>query len=130
MHRQLLPALLALALAACHLSPTASETLVGIPGLMPVVQQYYERRATEENGRCRTPQLDGVLNATIVESAGQRTVIQMRYLYRDQTAELRGACIGFGNRSFTIEQGADGLRVVEMSGDQHPRGLRLRLADP
>lgn len=121
-------AVLALALAACSLSPTASENLAGIPGLMPVVQQYYERRATEENGRCRTPLLDGVLSATIVES-GQRTVIQMRYLYRDHTADLRGACIGFGNRSFTIEQGADGPRVVEMSGEQHPRGLRLRLAD-
>jgi hypothetical protein len=119
---------LTLALAACSLSPTASETLAGMPGLMPVVQQYYERRATEENGRCRTPQLDGVLNATITESDGQRTVIQMRYLYRDQTAELRGACIGFGNRSFTIEQGPDGPSVVDMTGGQHPRGLRLRLA--
>jgi hypothetical protein len=127
MHRFLPLSLLALALAACHLSPTASETLAGMPGLTPVVQHYYETRATEENGRCRTPQLDGILNATITES-GQRTVIQMRYLYRDQTAELRGACIGFGNRSFTIEQGSDGPRVVEMSGERHPRGLRLRLA--
>lgn len=128
MHRFSLPALLALVLAACHLSPTASETLAGMPGLMPVVQHYYEARATEENGRCRTPLLDGVLNATIVESEGQRTVIRMRYLYRDLTAELRGACIGFGNRSFTIEQGPDGPRVADMSGEQHPRGLRIRLA--
>jgi hypothetical protein len=129
MRRSPLQAMLMLALAACQLSPTASENLAGVPGLMPVVQQYYERRATEENGRCRTPQLDGVLSATVVQSDGPRTVIQMRYLYRDTTADLRGACIGFGKRSFTIEQGPDGPQVVEMSGDQHPRGLRLRVAD-
>lgn len=124
------PVLAALALAACSLSPQASQDLAGVPGLTPVVQQYYERRATEENGRCRTPLLDGVLNATVVESSAQRSVVQMRYLYRDQTADLRGACIGFGNRTFTIDQSGGTLQVIDMTGPQHPRGLRLRLADP
>jgi hypothetical protein len=99
-----------------------------VPGLRPVVQQYYEARATEENGRCRAPLLDGVLSATVLEQDAQRLVVRVRYLYRDHKAELRGACIGFGNRTFTIDKGPEGLRVADMSGDQHPRGLRLRLA--
>jgi hypothetical protein len=122
-------ALLALALAGCHgLSSGAGQSLAGVPGLRPVVQQYYEARATEENGRCRAPLLDGVLSATVLEQDAQRLVVRVRYLYRDHKAELRGACIGFGNRTFTIDKGPEGLRVADMSGDQHPRGLRLRLA--
>jgi hypothetical protein len=92
------------------------------------VRQYYERRATEENGRCRTPLLDGVTSSTVLESTPQRLVIQIRYLYRDLTAELRGACRGFGNRTFTIDKEATSFVVVDMTGPQHPRGLRLRLA--
>ena len=106
----------------------AGQSLAGVPDLRPIVQRYYEARATEENGRCRSPLLDGVLNATVLEDDAQRLVVRVRYLYRDHTAELRGACIGFGNRTFTIEKGPDGPMVVDMSGEQHPRGLRLRLA--
>jgi hypothetical protein len=127
--RGIVPALLALTLAACNgRSPAAPESLAGVPDLRPVVQRYYEARATEENGRCRAPLLDGVLSARVTQQDAQRLVVQVRYLYRDQTAELRGACIGFGNRTFTIEQGQGGLMVVDMTGAQHPRGLRLRLA--
>jgi hypothetical protein len=127
--RGIVPALLALTLAACNgLSPSAPESLAGVPDLRPVVQRYYEARATEENGRCRAPLLDGVLSASVTQQDAQRLVVQVRYLYRDHTAELRGACIGFGNRTFTIERGPDGLMVVDMTGAQHPRGLRLRLA--
>jgi hypothetical protein len=121
--------LLALALAACSsLSPGAGQSLAGVPDLRPVVQRYYEARATEENGRCRAPLLDGVLSATVLQDGPQRLVVRVRYLYRDHTAELRGACIGFGNRTFTIDKGPEELTVVDMSGAQHPRGLRLRLA--
>jgi hypothetical protein len=103
-------------------------SLAGEPGLLPPVRQYYEKRATEENGRCRAPLLDGVVTSTVVESTPQRMVIRIRYLYRDLTAELRGACRGFGNRTFTIEKEAAGFVVVDMTGAQRPRGLRLRLA--
>jgi len=122
--------LVALWLAACAdgLAPGSGGSLAGQPGLLPVVQQYYERRATEENGRCRAPHLDGVMSSTFVESTPERMVIQIRYLYRDLTADLRGACRGFGNRTFTIDKEATGFVVVEMTGAQHPRGLRLRLA--
>jgi hypothetical protein len=120
--------LLALALAACNGVSGPGQDIAGVQGLRPVVQRYYEARATEENGRCRSPLLDGVLSATVLEDDPQRLVVRVRYLYRDHAAELRGACIGFGNRTFTIDKGPDGLTVVDMSGDQHPRGLRLRLA--
>jgi hypothetical protein len=130
--RGLLPilVLMALALAACveGLAPAPGSSLAGQPGLLPVVQQYYERRATEENGRCRAPLLDGVLSSTVLENTPERLVIQVRYLYRDLTAELRGGCRGFGNRTFTIDKEADGFVVTDMTGAQHPRGLRVRLA--
>jgi hypothetical protein len=120
--------LLALALAACGGGRSPGQSLAGVPELRPVVQRYYEARATEENGRCKSPLLDGVLSAAVLQEDGARQVVRVRYLYRDHAAELRGACIGFGNRTFTIEQGPEGPRVVEMSGEQHPPGLRLRLA--
>lgn len=121
---------LALTLAACNgVGPVPGQDLAGVPGLRPVVQRYYEARATEEGGRCRSPLLEGVLSATVLQDEGQRTVVRVRYLYRDHSAELRGACIGFGNRTFTIEQRPEGPTVVDMSGEQHPAGLRLRLAD-
>jgi predicted small secreted protein len=123
-----LMALLALALAACNGLSGAGQNLAGVQGLRPVVQRYYEARATEENGRCRAPLLDGVLSATVLQDDPQRMVVRLRYLYRDHTAELRGACIGFGNRTFTIDKRPEGPVVVDMSGEQHPRGLRLRLA--
>jgi len=126
--RATLSVLLALALAACSGVSGPGQDLAGVPDLRPVVQRYYEARATEENGRCRSPLLDGVVSATVLEDESQRLVVQVRYLYRDHAAELRGACIGFGNRTFTIDKGPDGLTVVDMSGEQHPRGLRLRLA--
>jgi hypothetical protein len=121
-------ALLALTLAACSGPSGTGQDLAGVQGLRPVLQHYYEARATEENGRCRSPLLDGVLNATVLQDDPQRLVVRLRYLYRDHSAELRGACIGFSNRTFTIDKGPDGPMVVEMSGAQHPRGLRLRLA--
>ena len=119
---------LALALVACNNLSGAGQDLAGVQGLRPVVQRYYEARATEENGRCRSPLLDGVLSAAVLQDDSQRLVVRLRYLYRDHAAELRGACIGFGNRTFTIDKGPEGPTVVDMSGEQHPRGLRLRLA--
>ena len=123
--RLILPVLM---LAGCSSLGPGHQDLAGVPDLRPVLQQYYEARATEEGGRCRSPLLDGVLSAAVLQDDGERMVVQVRYLYRDHAAELRGACIGFGNRTFTLEEGAEGLTVVEMSGEQHPPGLRLRLA--
>ena len=122
--RLILPVLL---LAGCSSLGPGQQDLAGVPGLRPVVQHYYEARATEEGGRCKAPLLDGVLRTTVLQDDAQRLVVRVRYLYRDHTAELRGACIGFGTRTFTIDNGEE-PRVVAMSGEQHPPGLRLRLA--
>jgi len=64
----------------------------------------------------------------VVQSDGQRLVVQVRYLYRDLTTDLGGACRGFGNRTFTVAREPDGMKVISMTGAQHPAGLRLRLA--
>ena len=123
-----LSGLLAVMLGGC-MDPKRDPTqsLAGVPRIYPVVQQYYEARATEENGRCRAPLLEGVLTARVVEEDDAKTVIQMRYLYRDLTADLRGGCRGFGNRTVTVSKGPE-VQVIEMTGPQHPSGLRLRLA--
>ena len=121
-------AAIAVALGGCSGMSPADQSLAGVPGLHPVVQRYYEARATEENGRCRSPLMEGVLSAEATRESPDRLVVGVRYLYRDHTAELRGACRGFAQRTFTIEDGAEGPMVVAMSGGQHPRGLRLRLA--
>jgi hypothetical protein len=58
--RAIVPALLTLTLAACNgLSPGSPQSLAGVPDLRPVMQRYYEARATEENGRCRAPSWTG-----------------------------------------------------------------------
>lgn len=118
-------------LAACADGPLSSPGtgLAGEPGLRPVVQRYYDARATEENGRCRSPLMDGILTSRILETPPQGLVVQVRYLYRDLSADLRGACRGFGNRTFTVARDPGGFTVVDMTGGQHPTGLRLRLAD-
>ena len=52
--------ILRLILLALSRSPPAAalsgpgQDLAGVPDLRPVVQRYYEARATEENGRCRS----------------------------------------------------------------------------
>jgi hypothetical protein len=46
--------------------------------------------------------MDGLLSASVTQEDSQRLVVQVRYLYRDQTAELRGACVGSGTRTFTV----------------------------
>jgi hypothetical protein len=124
----LLATMIILVLAAC--SSDSFRSLAGVPGLYPVVQRYYDSRATEENGRCRAPLLDGVMSSKVVQSDGQRLVVQVRYLYRDLTTDVGGgACRGFGNRTFTIAREPDGMKVISMTGAQHPPGLRLRLAN-
>lgn len=131
MRKLLLALALMPSLAACAGGPLSGPgtSLAGEPGLRPVVQQYYDARATEENGRCRAPLMEGVLTSRILESSPQQLVVRVRYLYRDLTADLRGACRNFGTRTFTVARDPDGFAVVDMTGGQHPSGLRLRLAD-
>lgn len=123
-------ALLSTVLLAGCASPLDGVAL-GAPGALErVILRHYERYATEEYGRCSRAYIDGITAAQVVEQAGDRVALDVRYFYRDR---LRGGserdgsdCLGFGERRFVVDRGDAGLEVVEMSGPQ--RGRRAGLA--
>lgn len=116
-----------LALAACTGGP--SHELAGEPGLFLDVKKYYERHAMEVGGRCRTPELGGVIGTRVIERTGERLVIEARYTYDDPNAELKGECRGIGQRTFTVVRRGGGHEVVAMTGPQHPKGIRIDRID-
>ena len=118
--------LLGAALVACTGGP--SGQLAGEPGLFTEVKRYYDRYGMEVAGRCRTPQLGGVLRSTVLERAADRLVIRVGYTYDDPNARL-DECRGLGERVFTVARRDGGLEVVEMTGTQHPKGIRIDRID-
>lgn len=107
-----------------------SWELAGQPGLLLKVQQYYESRGLEEGGRCAAPIMQGVARSQVLSDDPDQMVVALSYYYRDwlrddDCDELRPGrcrvnptCRGFAERTFTIDKGADGLKVVGMSGPQ------------
>lgn len=108
-----------------------SWELAGQPGLMLKVQNYYERRGLEEGGRCPAPIMMGVSRSQVLSDDQDQMVVALSYYYRDWVRddddcdELRPGrcwvnptCRGFAERTFTIDKGQDGLKVVGMSGPQ------------
>jgi hypothetical protein len=90
------------------------------------VAQYYAAHASEENGRCTSPEIASVTKRKVLASAGAATTMRVRYSYFDPSApgatdwtrvlRTERACTGFAERDFTLERGPLGYRVVEMSG--------------
>jgi hypothetical protein len=90
------------------------------------VAQYYAAHASEEDGRCTSPEIAGVTKRKVLASSAEATRLRVRYSYFDPSAEgatdwtrvLRAerACTGFAERDFTLARGPLGYRVVEMSG--------------
>jgi hypothetical protein len=119
--------LLALALAACTGGPNAE--LAGEPGLYAALKSYYDRHGLEDGGRCLAPEFGGVTSSEVLERAADRLVLRVGYLYSDGAAPFRGDCRGFGTRTFTVARNPDGLAVLEMTGTQHPRGVRIDRID-
>ena len=119
--------LLGSALVACTGGPSAS--LAGEPGLFTEVQRYYDRHGLEVGGRCRTPELGGILRSEVLERTADRLVIQVDYTYQDPNERLRDECRGIGERVFTVERRDGRLEVVEMTGTQHPKGIRIDRID-
>ena len=122
-----------LGLFACSLNPEKNPawTLAGQPGLLFKVQQYYETRGTEENGRCTQPILGGVASSRVLSDDQSRMVIELAYYYRDWLRDgqdcsrlrplrctINRACRGFAQRIFTIDKTPDGLKVAGMTGGQ------------
>jgi len=119
--------LLGAALAACTGSP--SGELAGEPGLLTEVKRYYDRHGMEVAGRCRTPELGGVLRSAVLERDADRLVIRVGYTYNDPNERLLDECRGVGERIFTVARRDGGLEVVEMTGTQHPKGIRIEGID-
>ena len=120
--------LLGAALAGCTGGPSAQ--LAGEPGLFIEVKRYYDRYGLEFAGRCRTPELGGILRSRVLERSADNLVIEASYTFDDPRAQLGDQCRGTGRRVFTVaRRDDDRLEVVEMTGTQHPKGIRLERID-
>ena len=119
--------LIGAALVACAGGPGAQ--LAGEPGLLTEVKRYYDRYGMEVAGRCRTPELGGVLRSTVLERSADRLVIRVGYTYNDASARALDECRGLGERVFTAVRRDGRLEVVEMTGTQHPKGIRIDRID-
>jgi hypothetical protein len=91
------------------------------PAYESAMKRYYEAHASEKNGRCLTPYIDGFTRVQVVEDTPERMVVDARYLYRDWRKDGEDQrpfteCIGYGGRSFVLAQTDDRLQVTEMSG--------------
>jgi hypothetical protein len=90
------------------------------------VAQYYAAHASEEEGRCSSPEIASVTKRKVLASSAEATRLRVRYSYFDANAPgatdwtrvLRAerACTGFAERDFTLARGPLGYQVVEMSG--------------
>jgi hypothetical protein len=92
------------------------------PAYETAIKRYYEAHASERNGQCLAPYIDGFTTIQVVEDTPERVVVDARYLYRDWIKDgtdadgLMLGCISYGQRSFVLARSDDGLQVIEMSG--------------
>jgi hypothetical protein len=122
------PAVIGLGLAALLLAGCAT---VGAPedDVAAKIRNYYAAHATEEDGACPSPEIASITKRKVQGSAGNRTVLRVRYSYFDPSQGSTPAwmptvllapraCTGFSERDFTLEQATLGYRVVAMSGPE------------
>jgi hypothetical protein len=95
------------------------------PTYETAIKRYYEAHASEYNGQCLAPYIDGFTRIDVVEDTPERMVIDARYLYRDWVKDRRDTrsgqgfmrqCVDYGQRSFVLARTDDTLQVTEMSG--------------
>lgn len=115
--------LVCLALVACSGGSVAEFD--GQPVLYDDIKAYYDSRAVEVAQRCRTPELYAVFKTEVRERSAERLVLHIDYSFDDASAEYRNECRGFSARDFTIERRDGKLEVVEMSGIQNAKGIRI-----
>ena len=126
--RSIALALAPLAVGGCSGLPAFDEAL-GYPGLALDIRNFYERHAWERQATCPTPEMRGILRATILEEREDEMVALVRYTWHDPSRNDDGndlfafggvGCQGIGERRFTFALGGDRPRVVAMTGEQRP----------
>jgi hypothetical protein len=92
------------------------------PAYETAIKRYYEAHASERNGQCLAPYIDGFTSLEVVEDTPERMVVDARYLYRDRLKDgsdgdgMMLGCVSYGQRSFVLTRSDDRLQVMEMSG--------------
>ena len=141
----------AAAIILCGLTACASGAggeLAGQPGLLAKVKSYYDQRAMEEGGLCRSPEFRLVTGSSIEEQTADRLLVRVSYSYSDPSVKATGwgqyaagpegrapvnitgpsMCRGFSTRTFTVATKADGMEVTEMTGSQR-KGIKIDKID-
>jgi hypothetical protein len=115
----------ALLLVGCTALPPPQDRLA------EEIAAYYAENASEEAGRCPSPEIASVTKRKVLASGGAATTLRVRYSYFDPSVAAAAdwtrvlvaerACTGFSERDFTLQRGELGYRVVAMSGPVRDR---------
>jgi hypothetical protein len=118
--RPWLGAATALGLAACAALPPPQDKLA------EEIASYYADNASEEDGKCASPQIASVTKRKVLASSAESTRLRVRYSYFDPGAPgaadwtrvlvAERPCTGFAERDFTLARGPLGYQVVAMTG--------------
>jgi hypothetical protein len=113
---------LGLILSGCA-TPGAEDDVAG------KIERYYALHAIEEAGKCPQPEIAAITKRKVQESAGDQTVLRIRYSYFDDSADdapgwkrvliTPRPCTGFAERDFTLVRQKTGYVVTAMSGERH-----------
>jgi len=96
------------------------------PAYETAMKTYYEDHASEKNGRCWAPYIDGFTRVTVIEDDDEQMVIEASYLYRDWVKDLETSegggrmreCTAYNSRRFVLAKSDGRLEVVEMGPGQ------------
>jgi len=96
------------------------------PAHEAAIKTYYEAHASERNGRCKAPYIDGFTRVDVVEETAELMVVEARYLYRDwikdretsESGRQRSECVAFNSRRFVLIKDRGRLQVAEMSAPE------------
>lgn len=93
------------------------------PAHETAIKAYYQAHASENNGRCGAPYIDGFHRVDVVEDNAEQMVVETRYGYRDgrkdrqawRIGQARSACVSSNSRRFVLTKKNHGsFRVAEM----------------
>lgn len=99
-------------------------------GLLLDVSNYYNRHAKEEGGRCKSPYIDGVTEASATDPEDGVIEVHLHYYYRDFLNDgdddcdpkwrplrctIMRECRGFAARDFKVTRTETGFDVIGMS---------------